>query len=151
MAGLRVDKVQVHPIPSRAATFLVCACAQHCHRLLATSLRPWVADKKIGTVVSAHCNCMAGLGEACSHIAAVLFALDATMQAKKSMSCTFLSCSWLPLSFQSVPTSQIQFKQKLSRKIGQSSCDTATGRNFGGKIHGHKKGGKFFGGKNDSR
>ena len=31
---------------------------------------------------------MVGLGEACSHIAAILFALDANSQAKKELSCT---------------------------------------------------------------
>ena len=48
-----------------------------------------------------NCDCMAGLGEACSHIAAILFALDANMHARKSMSsCTSLPCSWLPSSSQ---------------------------------------------------
>ena len=33
-------------------------------------------DKKKGYVITAHCTCMAGCGEACSHIAAVLFAVE---------------------------------------------------------------------------
>ena len=94
--------MQVYPIPSRTATFLVRARVPHSQRLSATPLRPWVAVEKIGSVLCAHCNCMAGLGEACSHIAAVLFALEANMQARKSMSSTSLPCSWLPPSFQSV-------------------------------------------------
>lgn len=28
-----------------------------------------------GTIKCAHCNCMAGLGECCSHVAALLFCL----------------------------------------------------------------------------
>ena len=83
-----VDNIKVWPISSRAATFLACARVQHSQRLSATSLRPWVAVEKIGTVVCAHCDCMAGLGEACSHVVAVLFALEANMQVKKSVSCT---------------------------------------------------------------
>ena len=51
-----------------------------------------VAVEKIGSVLCVHCNCMAGLGEACSHIGGVLFALEANVQARKSMSCTLLSC-----------------------------------------------------------
>ena len=120
-----VDNVQVYPIPSRTATFLVRARVRHSQRLSATPLRPWVAVEKIGSVLCAHCNCMAGLGEACSHIAAVLFALETNVQARKSMSCTSLPCSWLPPSFQSVPCApiaQIEFKQK--RRSGQSSHDT---------------------------
>ena len=94
------DNVQVYPIPSRTATFLVRARVPHSQRLSVTPLRPWVAVEKIGSVLCSHCNCMAGLGEACSHIAAVLFALEANMQERKSMSSTSLPCSWLPPSFQ---------------------------------------------------
>ena len=35
----------------------------------APPLRPWVGFKPDGEVLCAHCNCMAGAGEACSHIA----------------------------------------------------------------------------------
>ena len=84
--------VQVYPIPSRAATFLVRARIRRTQRLSATPLRHWVAVEKIRTVLCAHCNCMAGLREACSHIAAVLFVLEANVQAKKSMSCMSLPC-----------------------------------------------------------
>ena len=108
-----VDNVQVHPIPSHAAIFLVRARIRHSQRLSATPLRPWVAVEKIGSELCAHCNCIAGLGEACSHIAAVLFVLEANVQARKSMSCLSLPCSWLPPSFQSVPSAsiaQIEFK-----------------------------------------
>ena len=42
-----------------------------------TPLKPWVAATNEGTVVTAHCNCMAGLGGACSHVGAILFAVEA--------------------------------------------------------------------------
>ena len=54
--------------------------------------------EKAGTVLCAHCTCMAGLGEACSHIGALLFTLEANTQIKKRLSCTSLPCSWLPPS-----------------------------------------------------
>ena len=97
------------------STVLVCARVRHSQRITATPLKPWVAVEQSGVVVCAHCDCMAGLGEACSHIAAVLFALEANTQVKKSMSCTSLPCTWLPPSFQSVtyaPIAKINFKQK---------------------------------------
>ena len=50
---------------------------------------------------------MAGLGEACSHITALLFSVEASTQAKKRMSCTSLPCSRLPPSFRSVPYAQL--------------------------------------------
>ena len=69
-------------------------------------------------VICAHCNCMAGLGEACYHISAALFTLEINTKLKYSMSCTSPPCTWLPPSFQSapyVPVSQIKFTT-LSQK-----------------------------------
>ena len=36
-----------------------------------TFCSPWIGAEKNGIVICAHCDCMAGLGEACSHIAAI--------------------------------------------------------------------------------
>ena len=67
----------------------------------------WIGAENNGIVICAQCDCMAGLGEACSHITAILFALDANMHARKSMSCISLPCSWLPLSSRTVPFAPI--------------------------------------------
>ena len=66
----------------------------------------------------AHCTCMAGLGEACSHIAALLFTVEANTRVKKRTVCTSLPCSWLPPTFRSVPYAQLSDidSQHLSRK-----------------------------------
>ena len=61
-----------------------------------------MAVENLGTIICAHCTCMAGLGEACSHIAAKLFVLDANSHFKKSQSCTTFPCSWLPSSFKNI-------------------------------------------------
>ena len=66
----------------------------------------------------AHCTCMAGIGEACTHIAALLFTTEANTQIKL-----------LPSSFQKVPyaeISQIDFttprhKRKFSLDIPPAS------------------------------
>ena len=42
-------------------------------QLSVSPLQAWVAVEKEGLVICSHCNCMAGLGEACSHVAALLF------------------------------------------------------------------------------
>ena len=58
---------------------------------------PWVCiDKKKGYIVSAHCTCLAGLGEACSHIAAVLFAIEAVNQQgiNSAPTCTMVKSVW---------------------------------------------------------
>lgn len=38
-------------------------------------LTPWIIIKENGSVSSAHCTCVAGLSETCSHVSTVLFAL----------------------------------------------------------------------------
>ena len=38
-------------------------------------LRPWFGANPDGEIVYAYCNCMPGAGEACSHIAALLYAV----------------------------------------------------------------------------
>ena len=41
-----------------------------------------------GSIDSAHCSCMAGLDECCSHVAAVLFTLESATKAKSEASVT---------------------------------------------------------------
>ena len=54
-------------------------------------LQPWIAVENEGLVICAHCNCMAGLREACcSYATALLFLLEANSQI---VSCTSRPCS----------------------------------------------------------
>ena len=50
---------------------------------------PWIAVNSLSTMIeTAHCTCMAGLGESCSHIGAILFKIEAAVRAgytQKSM------------------------------------------------------------------
>ena len=45
-------------------------------RIREKPLDTWVIMRPDGSVDSAHCTCMAGLDECCSHVAAVLFTLE---------------------------------------------------------------------------
>ncbi len=60
-----------------------------------------VAAEKLGTICD-HCTCMKGLGEACSHTAALLLAAEAHTRYIRSVSYTSMSCRLLPLSMQNV-------------------------------------------------
>ena len=102
-----VDNVMVFTIHCRPGTFLVTARVKHSQKLSAPPVKPWVAVEQQGMVVCAHCTCMAGLGEACSHVAALLFVLEANTQVKRRMACTSMPCSWLPPSFRNVPYAQL--------------------------------------------
>ena len=58
-------------------------------------LEAWVIVSCDGTVQSAHCTCMAGLSEGCSHIAAILFALEHGSRVSKEASVTDVPAYWL--------------------------------------------------------
>ena len=73
-----------------------------------------------GAVCCGHCTCMAGLGEACSHVAALLFAVDCRNRMESEVTCTSVLCEWKKPPSKRVdclPTSEIDFvspKRKLS-------------------------------------
>ena len=56
--------------------FVFMAKVLHSQKLNEAPLNPWVIVHEDGTVESGHCDCMAGQGSSCSHVAAVLFALE---------------------------------------------------------------------------
>ena len=53
-----------------------------------TTLSPWIIVKKSGNILAAHCNCMGGLGESCSHIGLVLFYIEYATRIRDSTTCT---------------------------------------------------------------
>ena len=64
-----------------------------------TPPRAWVYKNLDGEVCYAHYTCMIELGEACSHIAAILFLLYLSTNRRERMlsnSSTSLKCPWLP-------------------------------------------------------
>ena len=67
----------------------------HSQRLREKPLQPWIIADKAGTVCTAHCDCMAGLGEACTHIATLLFAVDTTVKIPDSKTVTQEPAYWL--------------------------------------------------------
>ena len=84
--------------------------------LLKTTCRPsqrisdvphklWVCIvKKTGKIMSAHCSCMAGIGQTCNHVAAALFRIEAAVRMGLSNpSCTSTTCEWLPNNTQVKP------------------------------------------------
>ena len=93
----------------------------HSQRINETHLKPWVAATNEGTVVTAHRNCMAGLGGACSHVGAILFAVEAGVRIKRSTTCTSVPCKWLmptpviAVSYQEL--THIDFTSSKTKKI----------------------------------
>ena len=87
-------------------------------------LRPWVIAEGCGTIQSAHCTCMAGLGEACSHIGALLFYIDAAVKIKKSKTVTEEPAYWkLPSGLQKVQYKPVKDLNFQSAKAMKKSLD----------------------------
>ena len=104
MAGFRMCLCYLYHVRQTPNSLLV---VKHSQRFSATPLKPWIVAKMEGTIVCGHCTCMAGLGEACSHIAALLFTFEKNSQHQNITTCTPLPCSWLPPSYQAVTYSEI--------------------------------------------
>jgi len=75
----------------------------------------WIGLHKTAETINAHCSCMAGLGETCSHIGALMFYIQMTSEyCKRNLenACTSTACTWLPPSIKNVrylPLSEIDF------------------------------------------
>ena len=80
--------------------FLLIGKVKHSYSINQAPLKPWVAIKKNGSVECGHCTCtcMAGLGETCSHISAILYWLETAVRIHNETTCTSKSNSWLPPS-----------------------------------------------------
>ena len=81
------------------------ANVQHSQRLNDPLENIWVISENDETIFPAHClGCKAGLAESCSHIASVLFYLEATTRIHGKLACTQVNCSWiLPTYVNEVP------------------------------------------------
>ena len=67
-----------------------------------TPTHPWITVQEDGTVLMAHCTCKAGLGEVCSHAAALMYAVLAAVDKKGGLACTQMPCAWTQPSMESV-------------------------------------------------
>ena len=56
-------------------------------------LSVWVGVHEDGTVITGHCDCMAGVSEVCSHVAATLFCIAKAAEMIPK-SCTSVPCEW---------------------------------------------------------
>jgi len=104
---------------SSTNTFLFLCKVRHGQSMFSKALlRVWINISSSGEVNLAHCTCMAGLGEVCSHIGALLFYIMYVVQQKKQFStdaCTSSLCEWLPPTLKEVsflPVHEIKFSHK---------------------------------------
>ena len=80
-----IASVEGHIIADK---FVVLAKVRHSQRMNDALIPVWIITEKQGNIISAHClGCKAGLGEACSHVASVLFYLEAWTKINGKLSC----------------------------------------------------------------
>ena len=79
-------------------------------------LIPWIVAEESGKVVAGHCNCVAGLGESCSHVASLLWVLEVGVRLRDSMTVTQKKAYWvLPTSVKEVPYAPLSHINFLGR------------------------------------
>ena len=124
-----------------AGKHVVTGKVRHSQRMNDPLISVWVVAEKDGTVKSAHClGCKAGLSETCSHVASVLFYIEAWTRIRGKLACTQVKCTWLLPSFvKDVPyakmrdinlTSARKLKADLDEKIdslGEAQATSFTG------------------------
>ncbi|KAK2555743.1 hypothetical protein P5673_022310 [Acropora cervicornis] len=104
-----------------AGKYVVLAKVRHSQRMNDPPIPIWVIASQEGTIISAHCmGCKAGLGETCSHVASVLFYIEAWTRINGKMACTQVKCAWLlPTYVNEVPYARardINFKSAKKLK-----------------------------------
>ena len=78
----------------------------------------WIITEREGTILSADClGFKAGLAESCSHIACVLFYLEAWTKINGRLSCTQVKCTWLlPSYVKQVDYARVRDKLYISKE-----------------------------------
>ncbi|KAE8746332.1 hypothetical protein FOCC_FOCC007004 [Frankliniella occidentalis] len=91
--------------------------------------RPWAIVSKLGIILSAHCDCAAGLGEACSHVSAMLFCVRTFRKSRIICSVTDEPAYWRP------PSERIKATMSCIRHINFTTPERLLHNMIHGKEH----------------
>ena len=70
-----------------------------------------------GKILAAHCDCMAGLGETCSHVALLLWVIGVGVENRELLTVTQKSAYWvMPKSVPYAPVKDIEFIVSKKKK-----------------------------------
>ena len=82
-------------------------------------------------MLAAHCNCVVGLGESCSHIASLLWAIEAGVRLRNSMMVTQKRAYWvMPSGVKDVPYAplmDISFRGKSNLRVSWNEFGNKSG------------------------
>ena len=86
-------------------------------------LVPWFISMTNGRLLAAHCNCTAGLGETCSHVATLLWLIAVGVEKRESLSVTQKKAYWvMPPPIRSVPFSPINSIEFIGKKTKSAAA-----------------------------
>lgn len=88
----------------------------HSQRLSEPPLTAWVILKSSGEVSSAHCTCMAGVAESCTHVGALLFKVEATVRCRENATVTERPAYWM------LPSNIKKVYPEVGHKINYTSA-----------------------------
>ena len=110
-----------------ANKFVVLAKVRHSQHMNDSLIPIWIITEQDGTILSAHClGCKDGLAESWSHIASVLFYLEAWTKINDRLSCTQVKCTWLlPLYVKQVDYARVRDINFTSVKKMKSELDAS--------------------------
>ena len=96
---------------------------QHCrpwssNGFFAGAVQPWFISTEDGAVFAAHCTCMAGLGETCSHVASTMFYVEAAVRMREKQTLTEVTAYWR------LPSANSQVQYAPIKKINFTSSDS---------------------------
>ena len=105
----------VYHFKTLTATFVFKADVKPSMRVNDVPHHPWIAVKCDGMVMAGHCDCLAGLGDSCSNVAALLFKLEAVVRLGfTSQACTNVPCEWNNYFVKKVACEVVNLYQKLT-------------------------------------
>lgn len=94
----------------------------HSQRINETPLKPWVNIANEGQVQCAHCTCMAGIAESCTHIGALLFKIEATVRIRGTKTVTDVPAYWKMPSGINKVNAEVGYKTDYSSAATQRSA-----------------------------
>ena len=98
-------------------TLLSCLQVNHSMKMNQKPLTPWVVAEENGKIVAAHCDCMAGLGESCTHVASLLWAIESGVRIRDSMTVTEKKAYWvIPSAVKEAPYAPVRLINFEGRK-----------------------------------
>ncbi len=92
------NSLPCHPlVPTDLFIYCYPVCTQviHSQRLNEPPLKPWVIVSSAGKVECAHCTCMAGIAETCTHVGFLLFRLEAPVRIRGTKTVTDVPAYWV--------------------------------------------------------